>query len=55
MYLESKPSDTSREISKSVCYECQVIVSLARLSPVRLEYDVTTNAVGKARWQYIGV
>ena len=25
MYLESKPSDTSREISISVCYECQVL------------------------------
>ena len=32
MCLESKPSDTSREISKSVCYECQVIGSFC-------EYD----------------
>ena len=24
MYLESKPSDSSRKISKSLCYECQV-------------------------------
>ena len=26
MHLESKPSDSSREISKSLYYECQVII-----------------------------
>ena len=36
MYLESKPSDRSREISKSLYYECRVRGSFSE------EYDVTT-------------
>ena len=38
MYLESKPSDSSREISKSLCYECRVRGSFCERSE---EYDVT--------------
>ena len=41
MYPESKSSDSSREISKSLYYECQVRRSFCERSE---EYDV-------ARWQ----
>ena len=37
MYLESKPSDSSREISKSLYYECRVRGSFCERSE---EYDV---------------
>ena len=37
MYLESKPSDSSRDISKSPYYECQVRGSFCERSE---EYDV---------------
>ena len=39
VYLESKPSDSSREISKSLYYECQVRGSFCERSE---EYDVKT-------------
>ena len=39
MYLESKPSDSSREISKSLYYECRVRGSFCEKSE---EYDVKT-------------
>ena len=39
VYLESKPSDSSREISKSLYYECQVRGSFCERSE---EYDVNT-------------
>ena len=39
MYLESKPSGSSREIYKSLYYECQVIGSFCERSE---EYDVRT-------------
>ena len=41
MYLGSKPSDSSREISKSLYYECQVRDSFCERSE---EYDVKTIA-----------
>ena len=39
MYLESKPSDSSREISESLYYECRVRGSFCERSE---EYDVKT-------------
>ena len=39
MYQESKPSDSSRELSKSLLYECQVRGSFCERSE---EYDVKT-------------
>ena len=39
MYLESKSSVSSREISKSLYYKCQVRGSLCE---IREEYDVKT-------------
>ena len=48
MYLESKPSDRSREISKSLYYECQVRGSFCGRSE---EYDVKTIILYIARWQ----
>ena len=39
MYLESKPSDSSRDISKSPYYECRVRGNFCERSE---EYDVKT-------------
>ena len=39
MYLKSKPSDSSREISKSLHFECRVGGSFCERSE---EYDVKT-------------
>ena len=39
MYLESKPSDSSRDISKGPYYECRVRGSFCERSE---EYDVKT-------------
>ena len=53
VYPESKPSDSSREISKSLYYECRVRGSFCEISE---EYDVkTTLAVHAvvARWQWL--
>ena len=48
MYLESKPSDSSRDISKSLYYECQVRGSFCERSE---EYDVRTINYVVAGWQ----
>ena len=40
MYPESKPSDSSREISKSLYYECRVRGNFCEISE---EYDVKTT------------
>ena len=49
MYLESKPTDSSGEISKSLYYECQVRGSFCERSE---EYDVkTVMLIVAARWQ----
>ena len=42
MYQESKPSDSSRVISKSLYYECQVRGSFCEKSE---EYDVKTRVL----------
>ena len=42
MYQERKPSDSSREISKSLYYECQVRGSFCDRSE---EYDVKTRVL----------
>ena len=48
MYLESKPSDSSREISKSQYCECRVRGSFCERSE---EYDVKTINYVVVGWQ----
>ena len=48
MYQESKPSDSSRDISKSPYYECRVRGSFCERSE---EYDVKTINYVVAGWQ----
>ena len=44
MYLENRSSDSSREISKSLYYKCQVRGSFCEISECK-DYNVV------ARWQ----
>ena len=48
MYLESKPSDSSR-ISKRLYYECQVRGSFCERSE---EYDVKTSVVARRQKEF---
>ena len=48
MYMESKSSDSGREISKSLYYKCQVRGSFCERSE---EYDVKTINYVVAGWQ----
>ena len=48
MYLESKPSDSSRDISKSLYFKCRVRGSFCERSE---EYDNNKDYNVIARWQ----